>query len=262
MQKSGPTKNLLYTSPDELTHSLKEIDEFIKAIDNAQDARAVYNALKYEIDQLGYDKFSYQVIEAPTGKPKKFYLSTYPAEWVKRYAEQKYVSDDIRGRHAARTLRPFQWHEAGRLTDLTPAQQKPILEGAEIGIREGAIVPIHGPGPIRALLAVTSDLPPEQFLKHFEHTRHVLHLIAAYTHERLVQLGFHDALPRSLKLSPREIEVLTWAARGETVESTACKLALSAETVKTHIANACAKLGTSNKTHATATALLYGLIIP
>ena len=55
---------------------------------------------------------------------------------------------------------------------------------------------------------------------------------------------------------------MTWTARGKTSEDIGQILAISDETVMKHIRNACSKLNASNKTHATAVAVLHGLIVP
>lgn len=67
---------------------------------------------------------------------------------------------------------------------------------------------------------------------------------------------------KSLRLSPRESEVLMWTACGKTGGEIAKFLALSEETVRSHIRNACIKLDAVNKTHAAAIALVHGVLIP
>jgi DNA-binding NarL/FixJ family response regulator len=77
------------------------------------------------------------------------------------------------------------------------------------------------------------------------------------------QLGaFLARRPAALRLplSPRETEVLTLAAQGLAGPAIAVKLSLSSATVKTHLANAYAKLGVSSRVAAVAYALREGLI--
>jgi DNA-binding CsgD family transcriptional regulator len=56
-------------------------------------------------------------------------------------------------------------------------------------------------------------------------------------------------------LTPRELEVLTWVARGKTAEGTAQILNISKRTVNEHVQTSMSKLGASNRTHAIAIAL-------
>jgi DNA-binding CsgD family transcriptional regulator len=62
------------------------------------------------------------------------------------------------------------------------------------------------------------------------------------------------------QLSPREMEVLKWTACGKTCSEISHFLALSSETVRSHLKGVCRKLNATNKTHATAIALVFGLI--
>jgi len=61
-------------------------------------------------------------------------------------------------------------------------------------------------------------------------------------------------------LSPRETEVMRWTACGKTSEEIASFLFLSKETVRAQIKSACKKLNANNKTHATAIALVHGIL--
>lgn len=52
------------------------------------------------------------------------------------------------------------------------------------------------------------------------------------------------------KLTPREIEVITWTSRGKTSDEIGCILSISRETVLFHLKNIKIKLNAANKTHA------------
>lgn len=64
----------------------------------------------------------------------------------------------------------------------------------------------------------------------------------------------------SPRLTPREKEILLWAAAGKTADETADLLSISADTVNFHIKNCLRKLGTGNKTAAAAKATALGLL--
>ncbi|HVC86790.1 MAG TPA: response regulator transcription factor [Gaiellaceae bacterium] len=72
------------------------------------------------------------------------------------------------------------------------------------------------------------------------------------------------ALPRndvpSLKLTPRELEVLGLLAEGLPHEEIGHRLGISSETVRTHLRKASDRLGATTRTQAVATALRLGLI--
>jgi DNA-binding NarL/FixJ family response regulator len=68
--------------------------------------------------------------------------------------------------------------------------------------------------------------------------------------------------PKLVRLKDREIEILTWVARGKTSAEIARKLHLSKRTVDFHIDNARIKLRTATRTEAVSKALASGLIKP
>lgn len=67
-------------------------------------------------------------------------------------------------------------------------------------------------------------------------------------------------LPAGVSLTPREKDVLFWAANGKSAWETAALLQLTENTVKFYIRNACSRLGAQNKTHAVAICLAHDLL--
>jgi DNA-binding NarL/FixJ family response regulator len=65
---------------------------------------------------------------------------------------------------------------------------------------------------------------------------------------------------RRTELTPREVEVLGLLAEGLSYESIGNRLAISSETVRTHVRKACERLNASTSTQAVATALRQRLI--
>jgi DNA-binding CsgD family transcriptional regulator len=69
-----------------------------------------------------------------------------------------------------------------------------------------------------------------------------------------------EAPTRTHSLTPREVEVLTWAARGKAAWEIGKILDISKRTVDEHIQTAVQKLGAANRTQAVAIALLTRII--
>jgi DNA-binding NarL/FixJ family response regulator len=61
-------------------------------------------------------------------------------------------------------------------------------------------------------------------------------------------------------LTPREVDVLRWAAKGNANKEIAAQLSLTEETVKSHIRNILAKLEAKDRTHAVAIGVKRGII--
>jgi DNA-binding NarL/FixJ family response regulator len=79
---------------------------------------------------------------------------------------------------------------------------------------------------------------------------------------RLAGVARTKLSPRSANLNDREIQVLTWAARGKKSVEIASKLRLSKRTIDFHIDNARIKLRAATRTEAVIKAATSGLIKP
>jgi DNA-binding CsgD family transcriptional regulator len=107
--------------------------------------------------------------------------------------------------------------------------------------------------------------PPEQraVLRHYSN-RASLGSVHLLSHTFLRQLdrlqGARDECPAVGSLTPRELECLTWAARGRTTEEIAALLHRSSETIEFHLSNAMLKLAANNRAHAVAIACVRGMI--
>lgn len=246
-----------------LQHSpLQHIDSFIAQIDASESLDHILDAFHEQVRRLGFDSFAYWLIWPPSGPRVPLYLTNFSNKWVRYYAEENFVSDDIVGRYAALSSRPFSWSEVKSRYVLTVAQKGILNAASEVGLRAGGSVPIHGPGAAKATFSVCNDMPQEEFDRLFLSVRHEIHLMATYSHEKIMSLGLDKPLKSSMTLTARELEILTWVARGKTAWEVGEILSISQETVKKHMEHCCVRLNASNKTHAVAKALINGLIVP
>jgi DNA-binding NarL/FixJ family response regulator len=81
-------------------------------------------------------------------------------------------------------------------------------------------------------------------------------------HARLTGIPRTKLLPQIVALNDREMEVLTWVARGNTSAEIARKLRISKRTVDFHVDNARIKLRAATRTEAVTKAAAGGLIKP
>lgn len=241
--------------------AFEEIDRFISDMDRAVDLDQILAILKHQVHRLGFENFTYWLIWPSEGARKPLYLSSYPAEWTDYYVKSDFKSHDIIANRSATSFRPFLWSDLRRekLTKL----QRPVFDDAiAFGLRAGGNIPIHGPGNAKATFTVSNDCSDLQFEILFTAKRHELQLIATYTHEKIMLLGLDRTPPTNCRLTPREIEVLTWSAKGKTQWEIGEILHISEETVRKHVSAICQRLGATNKTQATVVAVMHGLIIP
>jgi DNA-binding response OmpR family regulator len=87
-------------------------------------------------------------------------------------------------------------------------------------------------------------------------------MLAVIIAARLAGVARSDVWPTTIALNEREVEVLTWAARGKTSAEIAKILGLTKRTVDFHIDNAREKLGAATRTEAVLKAATGRLIEP
>jgi DNA-binding NarL/FixJ family response regulator len=86
--------------------------------------------------------------------------------------------------------------------------------------------------------------------------------LAARITARLARVARSAVWPKQVGLREREVETLTWAARGKTFAEIAAILGLSKRTVEFHLDNARRKLGVATRTQALIKAAAGNLIHP
>jgi DNA-binding response OmpR family regulator len=87
-------------------------------------------------------------------------------------------------------------------------------------------------------------------------------VLEAIINTRLARAARTNAKPSDVRLSEREIETLTWAARGKTSIEIAQIVGTTKRTVDFHIDNARNKLGVANRTEAVMKAAQHRIIKP
>jgi len=213
--------------------------------------------------QFGVVRFAYLNSSARHGS---WHVETnYPTEWVEHYIASNFAVVDPVPLESARSPVAFQWREALTKPRYGPEAHRVFHDAAAFGIHDGYTVPIHGPGGMALMSLATDDasLFSPSALPHL----HALQLMSFHYHmasER--SLAEAPAAPAAtlppIQLTPRETEVLHWAAKGKTGWEIAHILHLAERTVTFHIENAKSKLGASTRGHAVVKAITLGLICP
>ena len=87
-------------------------------------------------------------------------------------------------------------------------------------------------------------------------------ILTAIINARLARVARTAIWPRTIDLTDREVQTLTWAARGKTSSEIATIVGLTKRTVDFHIDNARLKLNASTRMHAAVKAAVGQLIDP
>ena len=142
----------------------------------------------------------------------------------------------------------------------------PFMTGFEVLERLIEIAPRLGKIPFVFLTALTDRadelrgrrLGADDYVTKPIDFERLVHIINA----RLVDVARIKRLPRRVELNARQIQVLTWVARGMTSAEIADKLRLSKRTIDFHINNARIKLHAATRAEAAIKAIADGLIKP
>jgi DNA-binding response OmpR family regulator len=142
----------------------------------------------------------------------------------------------------------------------------PVLSGFDILARLGEITPRFAYMPFIFLTAFTDrdsmlkgrSLGADDYV-----TKPVdFEMLDAIIRQKLERNPKSEVWPAAVQLNPREVEILTWAARGKTSAEIAQILDLSKRTVDFHADNARMKLGAATRIEATIKAATQRIIRP
>jgi LuxR family transcriptional regulator, quorum-sensing system regulator SdiA len=142
---------------------------------------------------------------------------------------------------------------------LDPAQVDCISYINDLGLNPGLTVPLYIPGHHYGFVTAVGDGDLEGWDASADRAGATLAMIANYF-DNFAMRRFGGPPRETQGLSRREIECLTWSARGKTVEEIAVILDLSAETVRVYLKRVNQKLDAVNRSHAVAKALSLGMI--
>jgi DNA-binding CsgD family transcriptional regulator len=218
--------------------------------------------------RLGFKHATYHLVKfhaagSITGR-LPYFISDYPPSWVSHYIKEGYMEEDPVIAEFLRRRTPFHWAEIGRSEQLTSRQRRLFDEARDAGIVGGMTVPIHTRGAIAAVSLIPDGADTVAAMDARSYQR-LLSLMAfhyhAVAHRRLLErsLAGHSTRRRTL-LSPRERQVLEWAAQGKSNWEVASILNISCKSVEFHVEGAKRKLQVFNRTHAVAKAIVLGLL--
>jgi DNA-binding response OmpR family regulator len=142
----------------------------------------------------------------------------------------------------------------------------PVMSGFEVLERLTFLEPRFSKMPFVFLTALTdrdNELKGRQLGADDYVTKPIdFDLLATIITARLAGVARSEIWPKLVQLNDREVETLTWVARGKTSAEIAQILGLTKRTVDFHLDNARAKLGAATRTQAVVKAATGRLIEP
>lgn len=142
----------------------------------------------------------------------------------------------------------------------------PVMSGFDVLERLTAVAPRFQDMPFVFLTALTdrnSELKGRQLGADDYVAKPIdFDILETIIRARLARLSRDEVWPNAVDLSGRELEVLTWSARGKTSEEIAQILELTKRTVDFHMDNARTKLGVATRIQAVVKAIAGKMITP
>ena len=230
-------------------------------IRSATDLSAMAIACGTVANELGFDHFLYGFrVPFPLTEPYQLILSGYPAEWMQRYDEQRYLQIDPVLQRGLAGVTPFTWDELDR-SDKRVAQL--FDEAAAHGLRHGVSVAVHGARGEGGLMSVARARRLPQSPASRQRLFQRVQWFTALMHQRLHDIVLTtDDPPQVRPLTPRERECLTLAAEGRSAYDIGRDMQITERTVVFHLTKAEHKLGTRRRQAAVARAVALGAIGP
>ena len=229
----------------------------IETIQRQTNSDALLDIMYKVIGNYGFDRFIISGLPDPGMDVRPFVLlSGWDDEWYERYTGQGYVHLDPVARHCFSTTLPFDWSEAPYDRENDISARRVMDEARDFGMDEGFCVPVHMEGGMQGVVSLVGNPGHLDEKKRLE-----LHMLALYAHGRLRYLNTsasRQAVRRGI--TPREAEILKWAAMGKTATEIADITGLTPRTINQHCENAQRRMGTNNRLHTVVEAIRHKLI--
>jgi LuxR family transcriptional regulator, quorum-sensing system regulator BjaR1 len=234
--------------------------DIVESIENASGLDQIMSILADSGSAFGYENFSIAGLPLPGESIDPYIMACgWPNDWANRYREQNYVHNDPVIRQVRRANKPFMWADAP-VGSNDIAGKKILNEATDFGLVEGFAVPIYTTHGFQAIVTFGAHN-----LELNKSEQAALHLVAIYAHQAIRSLLPNNGKENSYwkldkQLSMREIECLKWTAAGKTAYEISIITGISDRTVEHYIASSMRKLNATNRVHAVAAALRFGLI--
>ncbi len=186
-----------------------------------------------------------------------YYKTSHPEEYCSYYDNKYYIDDDLSSIHCMTETTPFLWHDFSAWGTPTLRQKRFMHESWDFNMGVGVTLPFrfNNNMGLGGLGMSTANMEPEEFDLMWESHSNTIQAIVTYFNDRALNdcnFIFH--------LSHRELEVLTFLAKGLSPSEISAQLDSCSSTVGHQVRSARKKLQAISNEHAVAKALVFSLI--
>lgn len=239
------------------------VQPLLRAAQRGEDVAPIALAM---VRSFGFDGFWYGISMSlrPSQETRNFLYSTWPESLTQIYDQRAYVEVDPRIQDIVTSVVPVVWDQStyrGRSREVDAFLD--VLQS--YGVGSGVMCSLRDHRGCLAVLSLSSAESLIDEVRQFTLERHMgdILLFQRYFHDLFVAGALNALVPPHLegaKLSRRERECLSMAARGLTGEDIGLKLGLSIRTVQSHFDSMRSKLAAANRQEAIAKAIRLGII--
>lgn len=230
---------------------------------------SVLDRIRCISDEAGLDHFIHELrdhfsvthaalfLMAPDGGVRTF--GTFPSEWAEPYFGKGLDRHDPVVMGCYNSFVPVDWQDL----DWSTRQAQMILHNAlSHGLGpQGYTVPIRGPRGQYAALTLCGGGSAQEWRQKWARESVDLVTICHFLNARVLELEGMQTADLRKGLSPREIDAMSFLARGMSRAQIAATLEISEHTLRAYIESARRKLDAANTTHAVARAISHGFIL-
>ncbi len=236
--------------------TLVTLEDFIEQLQHARALEDLQNATEELRDHYAIAHIVYHWVNSVG---ERFGCGTYSSEWVDRYLEMNYLRMDPVIFGCFQRFHPVDWKQ---LDWSSKSARAFYLEAVEYGVgNQGYTIPIRGPNGQFALFTTNTNCEDVRWSEFIENNGRDLMVIAHEFNKKALEFENGGETIPTASLSPRELSVMTFLAKGFSRAQAAGELKISEHTLWVYIEAARYKLGALNTTHAVARALRAGIIV-
>jgi DNA-binding CsgD family transcriptional regulator len=234
------------------------MEKIFSSLDAASDVPALWNLLVSFFQGRGISRIvavHFPPVGAADQDSVRILSVGYPEAWMADYTAHRHSHDPIRA-HAKIHPVAFRWSDIRTLRQLTPEEDQFLQDFGKVQGADGVAIPVFGPHGRNGFLGLSlpagvKAMPQEVF--------RLSKLVAQYAHQRYCEI-VAPHLDVHQPLSPRELEVLGWVARGKSNSVIAEIIGVSSNTVDTHLRRIYGKLNVTDRVSAALAGLGHGLV--
>lgn len=237
---------------------LREFRQALSTAPHLFDLKAICRAF---CNAVGVEYYLFGVCEVISlAAPKMIVLTNFPGEWVDWYFQTRSSNIDPILQYSFANSAPVLWSELENMHEYRASAGVYLDVAKSFGLHRGLTVPLNPPTGQTAFFNIVSADP------HMDEDRLGNLLSPAGTFTKFLFDAYIriDKIenPKVNKLTERELECVFWACEGKTTWEMAQIVGVAARTINFHLTSVIKKLGASNRQHAVAKAIMYGLVKP